>query len=539
MKYKSSDSFSTAIFSHLTQLRKGALGFTIFALNILNLTSLSSQPTIQWQRSLGGSSVEEAASVQQTSDGGYIVAGLARSNNGDVSGIHGETDFWIIKLNDTGQIQWQKALGGTSYDVAYSVQQTNDEGYIVAGKTLSNDGDVSGNHGDYDVWVVKLNNNGIIEWQKTLGGTGEDVAQSIRQTHEGGYVLAGWSYSSDGDVIGNTGFHFWIVKLNNLGTLEWQNSFGGSSGEMAHSIVQTHDGGYIVAGETYSNDGDVSGSHGDSEFWVVKISNIGEIEWQKTLGGCCIEQAFSIAQTNEGGYIVVGTTGSYNSGQVSGGYGFFDCWVVKLNEFGDIQWQKALGGNAEDYGRYIQQTSDQGYIVIGTTYSTDGDVTQNDGGVDYWIVKLDNFGQIQWQKTLGGSDTEIASSVQQTSDGGYILSGYTHSNDGDVSGFHGSRDGWVVKLSPLSSPTSSPPSIPLEIYPNPASKSISLKIPTEESSITVTISDLLGRVVNQQTISNQDLGSGEIDIAALTNGFFFLTATTPSGEVFAGKFRKE
>lgn len=308
---------------------------------------------------------------------------------------------------------------------------------------------------------------------------------------------------------------------------------------MAHSIVQTHDGGYIVAGETYSNDGDVSGSHGDSEFWVVKISNIGEIEWQKTLGGCCIEQAFSIAQTNEGGYIVVGTTGSYNSGQVSGGYGFFDCWVVKLNEFGDIQWQKALGGNAEDYGRYIQQTSDQGYIVIGTTYSTDGDVTQNDGGVDYWIVKLDNFGQIQWQKTLGGSDTEIASSVQQTSDGGYILSGYTHSNDGDVSGFHGSRDGWVVKLSPLSSPTSSPPSIPLEIYPNPASKSISLKIPTEESSITVTISDLLGRVVNQQTISNQDLGSGEIDIAALTNGFFFLTATTPSGEVFAGKFRKE
>jgi hypothetical protein len=498
------------------------------------LGTLPAQPTIEWQRSLGGNSVEDATSVQQTNDGGYIAVGLARSSNGDVSGVHGETDFWVVKLNHAGQIQWQRALGGTSYDVAYAVRQTQDGGYIVAGKTLSNDGDVSGNHGDYDFWVIKLNNNGTLEWQKTLGGTGEDVAKSVQQTLDGGYVLAGWSYSNDGDAVGNTGFHFWVVKLNNFGILEWQNSFGGSSGEMAHSIVQTSDGGYILTGETYSNDGDVSGSHGDSEFWVVKLTNLGEIVWQKTLGGCCIEQAFSIVQTNDGGYIVAGTTGSHNSGQVSGGYGFFDCWVVKLNSFGIIQWQKALGGNAEDYGRCIQQTNDDGYIVLGSTYSTDGDVTENDGGVDFWVVKLDGSGQILWEKTLGGSDTEIGSTIQQTSDGGYILAGYTHSSDGDVMGFHGSRDGWIVKLSPESSPTFSPETQALEIYPNPAQQSITLKITSQQPTLFINIIDFSGQELSRQTISNGQ----NVDVSNLPNGLYLVTATTTFGKVFSGKFLK-
>ncbi|MFN0212622.1 MAG: T9SS type A sorting domain-containing protein [Saprospiraceae bacterium] len=496
---------------------------------------LFAQPSIQWQKALGGNSIEEANSIQQTNDGGYVMAGLARYNNGDVSGVHGETDFWVVKLNNAGQVQWQKALGGSAYDIAYSVKSTNDEGYVVVGLTYSNDGDVTGIHGDSDFWVVKLTNHGAIQWQKALGGSGEDVARSVQQTTDGGYIVAGWSYSNDGDAVGNTGYHYWVVKLNNLGALEWQKSYGGSGGENAHCVVQTSDGGYVVAGQTFSNDGDVSGSHGGSEYWVVKLSSLGDIQWQKALGGCCIEQAFSIVQTSDGGYAVVGTTGSYNSGQVSGGYGLFDCWVVKLNDTGDLQWQKALGGNSEDYGSSIMQTDDGGYIVGGTTYSIDGDVTDNDGGVDYWILKLNSDGDLQWQKTLGGSDTEISSGVQQTSDGGYVICGYSHSYDGDVTGFHGARDAWIVKLSPESSPTTTVPSVPLEIFPNPGSGLITLSLPGEPSSLTLSISDLLGRELSRQTIAPGD----PVDTSTLVNGFYLLTATTPSGKVFSGKFRKQ
>ncbi|MBO8140214.1 MAG: T9SS C-terminal target domain-containing protein [Thermosipho sp. (in: Bacteria)] len=401
---------------------------------------------IAWQKTLGGSNGDEAYSIQQTSDGGYIVAGTTYSNNGDVSGNHGGRDFWIVKLDDDGNIKWQKALGGSNNELAYSIQQTSDGGYIVAGNTNSNDGDVSGNHGNFDYWVIKLDNSGNIEWQKALGGSDYEYARSIQQTNDGGYIVAGTAYSNDGDVTGNNvGNCYWVVKLDSNGNIEWQKALGGSSGDWADSIQQTSDGGYIVAGYTYSNDGDVSGNHGERDFWIVKLDKNGNIEWQKALGGSSGDWAHSIRQTSDGGYIVAGYTYS-NDGDVSGNHGERDFWIVKLDNNGNIVWQKTLGGSQWDEAYSVQQTSDRGYIVAGITWSNDGDVSGNHGGDDYWVVKLDTNGNIVWQKTLGGSRYETASSIQQTSDGGYIVAGYTDSNDGYVSGNHGSRDYWVVKL---------------------------------------------------------------------------------------------
>jgi hypothetical protein len=404
------------------------------------------QPTIQWQKSLGGTDAEYAYSLQQTNDGGFIVAGRSSSNNADVSGNHGGDDFWVVKLNNTGAIEWQKSLGGSNYDAARSIQQTNDGGYIVVGDSYSNDGDVSGNHGNVDLWVVKLTNYGIIEWQESLGGSGYDNASSIQQTNDGGFVVAGTSFSNDGDVSGNHGLDdSWVVKLSSIGAIEWQKSLGGTDGEATFSIQQTIDGGYILAGNSNSNDGDVSGNQGLTDSWVIKLSSIGTIEWQKTIGGTGYDAANSILQTNDGGYVVAGTSNS-NDGDVSGNHGGFDDWIVKLSSLGTIEWQKSLGGSAEDFAFAIQHSNDGGYIVAGHSTSNDGDVSGSNGFTDYWAVKLTSEGAIQWQKSLGGSGIDKAYSLQQTNDGGYIVSGASNSNDGDVSGNQGSHDFWVVKL---------------------------------------------------------------------------------------------
>ena len=170
---------------------------------------------ISWQKCLGGSAHDNATSIQQTSDGGYIVAGNTFSNDGDVTGYHGGDDYWVVKLDSNGNMKWQKCLGGSYGDCAKYIQQTSDGGYIVAGYTFSNDGDVTGLHGDSDYWVVKLDSNGNIKWQKCLGGSGNEGASSIQQARDGGYIIAGASNYSDGDVTGNHGgYDSWIVKLD-------------------------------------------------------------------------------------------------------------------------------------------------------------------------------------------------------------------------------------------------------------------------------------------------------------------------------------
>ncbi len=191
-----------------------------------------------------------------------------------------------MKLTESGAIQWKKAYGGSNNDWPYSIQQTNDGGYIMTGFTMSNNGDVFGNHGDRDCWVVKLNGTGAIQWQKSLGGSGPDEGWSVKQTSDGGYIVAGGSASNNGDVIGNHGYYdVWVVKLSGTGAIQWQKSLGGSNTDNAKCIIQTLDGGYIVVGgETESNDGDVSVNYGNPDFWIVKLDGNGSIEWEKSLG---------------------------------------------------------------------------------------------------------------------------------------------------------------------------------------------------------------------------------------------------------------
>ena len=344
-------------------------------------------PIIVWQKCLGGSKDDYASSIQQTNDKGYIIAGFTKSNDGNISGNHGGSDFWIVKIDNSGNIQWQKCLGGSKDDYATSIQQTSDGGFIIAGYTCSNNRDVSGNHGDYDCWIVKINDIGNIQWQKCLGGSSSDRAESIQQTSDGGFIMTGRTGSNDGDVLGNHGGQdYWVVKLNNIGNIQWQKCLGGSSSDWVHSIQQTSDGGFIVAGETWSNDGDVSGMHGDDDYWVVKLDNSGNIKWQKCLGGSKLDYATSVQQTNDGGYIISGYTVS-NDGDVSKSIGSVDAWAVKLDNSGNIQWEKSFGGTNDDRFSSILQIND-GFVATGRTYSNDINVSGNHGEADYWIMKI-------------------------------------------------------------------------------------------------------------------------------------------------------
>ncbi len=399
---------------------------------------------IDWQKAFGGVNRDEARNLCLTEDG-YIIVGYTYSNDGNVSNNHGDSDWWVVKVDRDGNIQWQKTLGGSGCDKAYSIQKTTDEGYIIVGAAGSSDGDVLEYYGWSDWWVVKIDKYGNIQWRKALGGSKKDCAYSVRQTSDGGYIVVGSTQSSDGDVCGNHGYDdYWVVKLDANGNIQWKKAFGGFDSDIAYSVQQTHDNGYIVAGAAFSNDGNVSGNHGYYDFWIVKLNSNGDLEWQKCFGGSEWDIAQSIQQTSDGGYIVTGYTRS-NDGDVSSNYGSYDCWVVRLDEDGNIQWEKTFGGSKDDYAYNIQPTDD-GYIIVGCTYSDDQGIPQNNGLCDLWIIKIDKSGNMLWQKTFGGSGEDCAYDVYQSIDGSYIIVGYTHSNDGDVSGNHGYCDFWIVKL---------------------------------------------------------------------------------------------
>jgi hypothetical protein len=490
----------------------------LFLLTLVSFYS-NAQPSINWQKCLGGGSNDEGRSIKQTTDGGYILTGYTQSNNGDASGNQGGSDAWVVKLNSFGVIEWQKCLGGSLSDQFESVQQTTDGGYILTGYTYSNDGDVSGNHGGSDARVVKLNSLGVIQWQKCLGGSLSDQFETIQQTSDGGYILTGLTLSNDGDVSGNHGSaDAWVVKINSLGVIEWQKCLGGSLNDGGRSIQQSTDGGYILNGYTQSNDGDVLGNHGNIDALVVKLTSLGVIQWQKCLGGSLYDNGYSIQQTIDGGYILTGYTNS-NNGDVFGNHGGNDVWVVKLTSLSVIQWQKCLGGNSDDYAYSIQQTTDGGYILTGVTFSNDGDVSGNHGSADTWVVKLNSLGVIEWQKCLGGSLNDGGRSIQQTTDGGYILNGKTNSINGDISGNHGNGDSWVVKLSSNLGIEQQSYNKLFSLYPNPVVNILKLKLETNFENQSYSICNVDGKIIKQGVINNKIT---DINVENLSKGVYFI-----------------
>ena len=379
-------------------------------------------------------------------DGKYIVGGNTSSNDGDITGFKGSTDIWIAKLDTQRNILWSTCLGGSQYEELASIQPAADSGYIVSGTTLSNNGMVSGNHGNYDIWVVRLGSTGNIVWQKCYGGTNFEEGGYIEKAADG-YIMVGKASSTNGDVSGLHGtnnYDLWVVKLDNSGAIQWQKCLGGTGYEEGVKIKQTADSGYIVLGTTGSTDGDVVGLHGsDNDIWLVKLDKNGSIEWQKCLGGTWEEQAGDLQLTNTG-YIITGLARS-KDGDVTGNHGGADGWVVSVSSSGNILWQRSLGGTVIDGLSSIVPLPDNSYVVAGFAGSATGDISSIHGSYDSWLVKLSNTGSTIWEKTYGGSDPDIGSVVALNPAGNLVVLSTTWSNDLDVSGNHGNGDIWLFE----------------------------------------------------------------------------------------------
>ena len=417
---------------------------------LLGLYSTISQaqtipPGVGWQRTYGGSGNEEFRAMELTNDGGFIAVGLTNSVDGDVSMNAGGDDYWIIKSDSVGNIQWQKVYGGSGTDWARSISKTSNGGYIVAGYSQSNNQDVSGNHGRYDFWILKLDSVGNIIWKKCFGGSEFDNAYRAIETSDGNYLVVGFTESSDGQVSGfHGGQDYWILKLDPDGNILWTKTMGGSGEDQASCVIETPDHNYLVAGYSESGDGDVTDHIGQQDMWVVKLSEAGDVIWKKSYGGTHDDGARWITSASDGGYVICGSSNSLNY-DVTLNHGSYDYWIVKLDTNGSLVWQKSLGGSDFEYSYYIAQDKDQNYLVAGYSYSNNGDVSGAKGSEDYWLVKVDRLGNLLWQKTFGGSLGDECRVVMVKKNGSYLLAGFTNCTDGDVTFKHGSEDAWIVE----------------------------------------------------------------------------------------------
>jgi len=382
------------------------LVFMLTALSFCAAISLSADDSI-WNVTFGGSNNDLARCVQQTSDGGYIVAGWTTSFG------QGDADVWLVKIDASGSMEWNRTYGGASKDEAYFVQATNDGGYVIAGCTESSGSGLS------DIWLIKTDGNGIASWDRKYGGAYDDHAFCVRQTSDGGYVAAGYTES-----FGAGSSDYWLIKTDQLGNPQWNRTYGGVGLDKAFCIFQTSDGnGYVIAGQT-----DSLGA-GSSDFWLVRTDSLGNVVWSKSYGGSNVDAARSVQETSDGGYVVAGWT-------TSSGAGSSDYMLLKVDGDGRQQWSKTYGGLYSDEAYTVQQTMDGGYMIAGSTMS------YGLGGWDFWQVKTDANGNKLWDQPNGGILDEQAYSVQQTSDGGFIVAGSTSSYGAGLTDF------WLTKNVP-------------------------------------------------------------------------------------------
>jgi len=487
---------------------------------VFTCVDVQSQPlSILWQQCYGGSADDFGVSVLP-SNNGFMLLGQTSSNDVQVNGNHGEEDFWLVNIDSSGNFLNSKCYGGSDFDAPSQMISCPGGGFALFGSTPSVNGTVTGNHGGIDYWIIRVDDDGNFLWQKCLGGSWMDIGRRISVTYDSGFVCIGWSNSQDGDVTGNHGaFDFWAVKLDKNGNVKWEKSLGGSSQDDGLCVTATSDKGVIVGGWTGSADGDVQClHHSEIDAWVLKLDSTGSIEWQKCYGGSLTDCITSIVQLDDGSYMYAGTTQS-NDGDVSGNHGGYDYWVIKTDHWGNLIWQKCYGGGNDETPYFIKRLSDGNFIIGGDTYSNDGDVTNNHSFQDYkdmWLIKISPEGNLIWQQCFGGTDNETMHDVVELSGQRLFAIGgsYTMNNTGNVQCTHhgpGTDDMWLLMVydSTMVGVNEHPDlSDGLKVYPNPAGDFVKFSCKTKDNitEIRIQIIDQLGqvfKVLNMPATANE------------------------------------
>lgn len=414
----------------------------------LLVTKLDSQGVIEWTRALGGSEYERAFEVLVASDGSIVVLGTSTSSDGDVSTNLGLTDVWVVKLSPTGNTIWEHSYGGSDQDLAAQIHETSDGGFVIHAGTGSSDGDVVGFHTGtgFDNWIFKISAAGTLLWSRAIGGSEHEAGGRMMLTADGGCLLnCSATQSSDGDVPNyHGGGDCFLAKLSPLGVLEWSRAIGGSLADNGIETVELGNGDIMLLGATTSADGDIALNHGGNDVLLARLNSTGDLLWLRTYGGALGDGGYSIVPTSDGGF-VIGSVSISNDGDVTGNHGDSESWVFKVDANGSLLWQRCLGGSLGE-STDMKEDADGGYLLWGQTLSNDGDVSGNHGGNEIWLAKLSADGDLRWQRCLGGSGEDYIKCVIQSTTDTYVACGFVESNDGDVSGNYGGRDMWVVKL---------------------------------------------------------------------------------------------
>ncbi len=510
--------------------------FTVSLSNYLaciftNIVPLEELVIKEWEADFGGSDNDYLTSLKQTSDGGYVMGGYSYSitDGNKASAGFGGSDFWVVRLDRAGNKVWDRCFGGAGEDQLYALDQTADGGFMLGGWSASTPWALKSatNYGGWDFWVVRLDANGIQLWDKSFGGTNDDLLYDLQITWDGGCFLSGDSSSG---VSGNKSSpnlnvtDYWALKLDSNGQKIWDNTFGGLNYDSAYSGRQTLDGGYVLGGSSWSpiNGNKSSDNFGAADGWLLKLDAAGHKLWENPFGGSSVDFISSVRATSEGGYILGLQSSSAISGnKTNSGFGAYDFWLVKVDGAGTKQWEKVLGGGADEENPCVRQTPDGGFSVGGASSSgVSGNKTNATFGPrDFWFVRLDSNGNKKWEAAFGGSGNDVLKVQEPTADGGFVLAGYSDSGaTGNKSlGGYGSADYWVVKLAVREAPIGTP----VVLVNGQYSVSNNLAV-TETNAAQVTLSTSFTNGTIRYTID----GSAPTTNSPLYTGAFWLANTS-------------
>ena len=510
---------------------------------LLSTGTLKAQD-ILWEKSYGGKHSEYLFDAQPTPDYGFILAGssLSKKTGNKTEEAAGDLDYWVWKMDEKGELDWQKSFGGAGADLLQAVRLTRDGGFILAGTSDSKKGDhkKDDGFGKEDFWIIKLNAKGGEQWQRTIGGSGQELLQSIVPTSDGGYLLAGSSSSAKSEKLtagqpdpfgkSEAGFgnlDYWAVKLDPEGKIEWQKAFGGQYADQLRSAVQTRDGGYLLGGSSNSPEsGNKSEKcYGMSDYWVVKLDAKGELEWQKVYGGEGDDQLQAVLQARDGNFLLAGSSSSATTGNknASNGRGT-DFWMLKVDTSGEVIWQKTYDIGNTDLLTSLEESRD-GSLLLGGHAQSEAYVTRKkdrEGINDYIAIKTDDKGEEQWTQTVGSGGEDILRKAIETRDGGYILAGTSMGSPSrDRYSGQGRNDFWVVKLKDKKKKEEK--KNPIEAYPNPTLHYTNVVVGYEFQKGTATVYDLSGRQLQHFEITDRTV---PVDLGGVPEGIYIIEIRT-------------
>ncbi|WP_332733875.1 gliding motility-associated C-terminal domain-containing protein [Flavihumibacter sp.] len=443
-------------------MRVGMVSMLILAITVSN--GYAQAPAMEWLRCYGSNYDDEPREVKATTDGGYIMTGSVGHSSNDVSAhfLESSPDIWVVKINAIGAIEWEITLGDQQYQFAASVVETPDGGFVVGGTTYSTSicllGDNSSN-----ILLVKLSSSGEFLWEKKYGGSGNEFLSELDLLPDGGFLLTGHSTSSDGDLTKNNGAEdFWIVKTDANWNIIWQQSFGGSRTDQAVSAAVAPGGGFFIVGSSESTDFDFGLNYGDSDFLLLHLSENGELRWQKKFGGSNHDFAWAVCATQDGGAIMAGMTNSRDGdlSRPTSAPDDIDIWVVRVDATGNLVWQKSFGGPQDEIAFDMTPAMDGGFLLCGKTGLSNNSAPCTNGDTDIWVIRINGSGEMVWQKALGGEGHDYGSSIVENKDGSIMVAGITCS--AGLPNYHSARptgeclDMLLVKLSPTGGPVPVP-----------------------------------------------------------------------------------